>query len=222
MFFRADLLLIPALLLAIWAQWQLLRTYRRWSAQRTARGVTGAQAARQFLDAAGLQVMPVERFGGFLTDHYDPHKLRLRLSEEVYNGDSLAAVGIAAHEAGHALQHKEAYGPMQIRMAMVPITQLGSWLALPLFALGLVMRIPPLMRVGIILFLALLLFQLITLPVEFDASRRARKLLSEHGIITSEELDGVSDVLSAAAWTYIAAFTMSFLQLARLLMLQRR
>ena len=218
---RLDLLLIPGLALALWAQWRLLGVYRRWSQQRTTRDITGALAAREILDTAGLQEVPVEQARGFLTDHYDPQKRALRLSGEVHDGDSLAAVGIAAHEAGHALQHKLAYWPMRVRMAMAPVTQFGSWAALPLFVLGLVMRIPPLMRIGIALFVVLLLFQLITLPLEFDASRRARRLLLERGIINVQEMDGVERVLSAAAWTYIAAFTMSFLQLMRLLTLGR-
>ncbi len=214
---RLDLLLIPGLLLALWAQWRLLAAYRRGSAQRTTRDITGALAAREVLDAAGLQEVPVEQTRGYLTDHYDPQKRALRLSEEVHDGDSVAAVGIATHEAAHALQHQLAYWPMRVRMSMAPVTQFGSWAALPLFVLGLVMRIPPLMRIGIALFVVLLLFQLITLPLEFDASRRARRALLERSLINPQELDGVDRVLNAAAWTYIAAFTMSFLQLMQLL-----
>lgn len=222
MFMRFDLLLIPGLLLALWAQWRLLGAYRRWSGQRTQRDTSGALAAREILDAAGLQEVPVERTRGYLTDHYDPQKRALRLSGEVHDGDSLAAVGIAAHEAGHALQHMELYWPMQARMALMPAVRFGSWAALPLFVLGLVMRIPPLMRVGIALFVVLMLFQLVTLPLEYDASRRARRLLLERGLIQAQELDGVDRVLNAAAWTYVAAFTMSFLQLMRLLTLSRQ
>ncbi len=221
LFGRLDLLLIPGIALALWAQWRLLGAYRRWSQQRTTRDITGALAAREILDAAGLQEVPVESTGGYLTDHYDPQKRALRLSSEVHDGDSLAAVGIAAHEVGHALQHMERQWLMQARMAMSPAVRFGSWAALPLFVLGLAMRIPPLMRIGIALFVVLLLFQLITLPLEFDASRRARRLLLERGIINVQELDGVERILSAAAWTYIAAFTMSFLQLMRLLTLGR-
>lgn len=218
---RLDLVLIPGLLLALWAQWRLLGAYRRGLQVRTARDTTGALAAREVLDAAGLQEVPVERARGYLTDHYDPSQRALRLSEEVHDGDSVAAVGIAAHEAGHALQHQLAYWPMRVRMMMAPVTQIGSWAALPLFVLGLAMRIPPLMRIGIAFFVVLLVFQLITLPVEYDASQRARRTLLERGIIKPQELDGVDRVLNAAAWTYIAAFTMSFLQLMRLLTLGR-
>lgn len=219
---RLDLVLIPGLVLALWAQWRLLGAYRRWSAQRIARDTTGAGAARDILDSAGLQAVPVERTRGYLTDHYDPQKRALRLSEQVHDGDSVAAVGIAAHEAGHALQHMELYWPMQVRMTMMPAVRIGSWAALPLLVLGLAMRVPPLMRIGIALFVVLLLFQLITLPLEYDASRRARRLLMERGIINVQEMDGVERVLNAAAWTYVAAFTMSFLQLMRLLTLSRQ
>jgi len=218
---RLDILLIPGLLLALWAQWRLLAVYRRWSQARTARDTTGALAAREVLDAAGLQDVPVERARGYLTDHYDPSKRALRLSADVHDGDSVAAVGIAAHEAGHALQHKEAFGPLRWRLALAPVTQIGSWAALPMFVLGLAMRIPPLMRIGLALFVVLLVFQLITLPVEYDASQRARRALLERGIINPQELDGVDRVLNAAAWTYVAALTMSFLQVVRLLTLGR-
>ncbi len=218
---RLDVLMIPGLALALWAQWRLLAAYRRWSQQRTTRDITGALAAREILDTAGLQEVTVERTRGYLTDHYDPQKLALRLSAEVHDSDSLAAVGIAAHEAGHALQHMELYWPMQARMTLMPAVRFGTWAALPMFVLGLAMRIPPLMRVGIALFVVLLLFQLITLPLEYDASRRARRALLERGIINPQELDGVDRVLNAAAWTYVAAFTMSFLQLMRLVTLGR-
>ena len=218
---RLDLLVIPGLVLALWAQWRLLSAYRRWSQQRLQRDLTGALAARDMLDGAGLTTVPVEPTSGYLTDHYDPQKRVLWLSSDVFEGDSLAAVAIAAHEAGHAVQHQRAYWPLRARMALVPAAQFGSWAALPLFAVGLAMRIPPLMRVGALLFVVLLLFQLITLPLEFDASRRARRLLVESGIVNVGELDGVEHMLRAAAWTYVAAFTMSFVQLARLLTLSR-
>jgi hypothetical protein len=135
----------------------------------------------------------------------------------VHDTDSLAAVGIAAHEAGHALQHQEVYWPMQVRLSLLPITRLGAWLALPLLAAGLLLRAPPLMVIGAGLFLVLLAFQLVTLPLEFDASRRAGRLLRERGLVSPRELTGVGEVLNAAAWTHIAAFTMTFVQLLRLL-----
>jgi hypothetical protein len=210
--------LLAGVLLALWAQWRLRSAYRRWSGQASAtRPLTGAGAAREILDAAGLADVPIERTGGHLTDHYDPQRRALRLSAEVHDTDSLAAVGIAAHEAGHALQHQEVYWPMQVRLSLLPLTRLGAWLALPLLAAGLQLRAPPLMVIGASLFLVLLAFQLITLPLEFDASRRAGRLLRERGLVSPRELTGVGEVLHAAAWTYIAAFTMTFVQLLRLL-----
>lgn len=203
---------------ALWAQWRLMSVYNRWRGQPCAeRPLTGAQAAREILDAAGLTHVPVERIGGALTDHYDPQTRTLRLSADVHDTNSLTAVGIAAHEAGHALQHQELYWPMQMRMAMVPFTRLGARLALPLFVGGLVLKLPPLMLIGLGLFLVLLAFQLVTLPLEFDASRRAGQLLRERGLVNAQELAGVGQVLNAAAWTYVAAFTLSFVQLLRLL-----
>lgn len=215
-------LLIPGVLLALWAQWRLLSAYRRWSGQACSlRPLTGAQAAREILDAAGLTAVPVERTGGYLTDHYDPQARALRLSEEVHDSNSLTAIGIAAHEAGHALQHQEIYWPMQLRMNLLPITRWGARLALPLFLVGLMLRVPPLVIIGAGFFLVLLLFQLVTLPLEFDASRRAGRILRERGMVNAEELIGVGEVLNAAAWTYVAAFTLSFVQLLRLLRLGR-
>jgi Zn-dependent membrane protease YugP len=210
--------LLAGVLLAMWAQWRLRSAYRRWSGQAIAtRPLTGAGAAREILDAAGLADVPVERTDGHLTDHYDPQTRTLRLSAEVHDTDSLAAVGIAAHEAGHALQHQELYWPMQVRLSLLPFTRLGGWLALPLLAAGLLLRVPPLMVIGAGLFLVLLTFQLITLPLEFDASRRAGRLLRDRGLVSPQELTGVGEVLNAAAWTYIAAFTLTFAQLLRLL-----
>lgn len=209
-------LLLPAALLALWAQWRLLSAYRRWSRQACVlRPLTGAQAAREILDAAGLANVEIERTSGYLDDHYEPRTRTLGLSAEVHDTDSLAAVGIAAHETGHALQHQELYWPMQARLALLPYTRTGARLALPLLALGLALRVPPLMLIGLALFVLLVLFQLLTLPLEFDASRRAGRLLRERGLVSPAELAGVGEVLHAAAWTYLAAFTMSFLQILR-------
>jgi hypothetical protein len=211
------LILIGSVLAALWAQWKLTSAYNRWRGRRTTeRPLTGAQAAREILDAAGLTHVPVERTGGYLTDHYDPQARALRLSDEVHDTDSLAAVGIAAHEAGHALQHQEVYWPMQLRMNMLSVTKWGARLALPTLVVGLMLRVPPLMVIGAGLFLALLFFQLVTLPLEFDASRRAGRLLRERGLVSAQELVGVGEVLNAASWTYVAAFTLSFVQLLRL------
>lgn len=215
---RFYLLLILGLALAFWAQWRLSSAYRRWNHRSCAtRPLTGAQAARELLDAAGLTHVQVERVDGHLTDHYDPQTRTLRLSRGVHDQDSLAAVGIAAHEAGHAIQHQELYWPLQLRQALLPVTRLGARLSLPLLGAGLILRVPPLVVIGVGLFLVLLLFQLVTLPVEFDASRRAGRVLRERGLVSPQELTGVREVLRAAGWTYVAAFTMSFAQLFRLL-----
>jgi uncharacterized protein len=215
---RLYLLLIGGLLLAFWAQWRLSSTYRRWNERSCAsRPLTGAQAAREILDAAGLNRVGVERVDGHLTDHYDPATRTLRLSRGVHDQDSLAAIGIAAHEAGHAIQHQELYWPMRMRQALLPATRLGARLSLPLLGAGLILRVPPLVLIGLGLFLTLLLFQLVTLPLEFDASRRAARVLRDRGLVSPQELVGVREVLRAAGWTYVAAFTMSFAQLLRLL-----
>jgi uncharacterized protein len=215
---RLYLLAVAGVLVALWAQWRLQSAYKRWRGRPTAeRPLTGAQAAREILDAAGLTHVPVERTAGYLTDHYDPQTRTLRLSDEVHDTNSLTAVGIAAHEAGHALQHQELYWPMQLRMSLLPATRWGARVALPLFLGGLMFRVPPLVWIGAGLFLVLLIFQLVTLPLEFDASRRAGKLLRERGVVSAQELAGVGEVLNAAAWTYVAAFTLSFVQLLRLL-----
>jgi len=212
------LFLAASVLIALWAQWKLTAVYHRWRGRPcTERPLTGAQAAREILDAAGLTHVPVEPTEGYLTDHYDPQARALRLSAEVHDMNSVTAVGIAAHEAGHALQHQEIYWPMQLRMSLLPATRWGARLALPLLLAGMILRVPPLMVIGAGLFLVLLLFQLITLPLEFDASRRAGRLLRERGLVSAQELAGVGEVLNAAAWTYVAAFTMSFVQLLRLL-----
>lgn len=210
--------MVGGVLLALWAQWRVRSAWHRWSGRASAsRPLTGADAAREIMDAAGLPNVPVERTGGHLTDHYDPQTRVLRLSAEVHDTDSLAAVGVAAHEAGHALQHQELYWPMQVRLSLLPYTRLGARVALPLLVAGLLLRVPPLMVIGAGLFLVLLLFQLITLPLEFDASRRAGRVLRERGLMSAQELAGVGEVLHAAAWTYIAAFTVTFVQLLRLL-----
>jgi uncharacterized protein len=215
---RLYLLAMVGALVALWAQWRLTSAYNRWRQRACAeRPLTGAEAAREILDAAGLTHVPGERTDGHLTDHYDPQTRALRLSAEVHDTQTLTAVGIAAHEAGHALQHQELYWPMQMRMALLPATRLGARLALPLFLAGLLIKVPPLIWIGLGLFIVLLLFQLVTLPLEFDASRRAGRVLRERGLVTAQELVGVGEVLNAAAWTYIAAFTLSFVQLLRLL-----
>ncbi|HOU32663.1 MAG TPA: zinc metallopeptidase, partial [Synergistaceae bacterium] len=186
MFFPMDatlLLLIPAVILALWAQMRISSTFRRYSQVSSARGVRASEAARRLLDRFGLNHVAVERVPGSLTDHYDPRSKVLRLSDDVYGSTSIAAIGVAAHEAGHAVQDLQGYAPLRIRNAIVPVTNLGSTLAMPLFFLGIIMRIPALMDLGILLFAGILVFHLVTLPVEFDASSRALRLLGETQVL---------------------------------------
>lgn len=204
---------IPGLLLGLYASMKLSSTYNRYIRQPAASGLSGAEAAREILDRAGLSEMPVQEVGGHLTDHYDPRKKALFLSSENYRSRSLAAVGVAAHEAGHALQHKAAYAPLQFRMLLVPVTQFASWAWVGLFMLGLVMQITGLMTAGIVLFAMITVFQIVTLPVEFNASSRAKVQLLNLGIVQPQESGAVSKVLSAAALTYVAGLVHSVMQL---------
>lgn len=199
---------LPALLLGLWAQMRVRSAFGKYSQVRSISGITGAQAARRILDANGLYNVAVERVNGFLSDHYDPRSKTLRLSPDVYDTPSLAAVGVAAHEAGHALQDKAHYAPLQLRSAMVPSVQIGSWLGPIIFMIGLFMSTSfgtTLAWVGLILFGATAVFALVTLPVEFDATKRAKQLLVAQGILGQQEMTGVNRVLDAAALTYVAA-----------------
>jgi Zn-dependent membrane protease YugP len=192
MFFFDPLYLVfalPGLLLGLWAQSRVKRAFNQYSQIRTLRNVSGAQVARQLLDSQGLYDVDIEEAKGFLSDHYDPRARILRLSPDVYRTPSVAAAGIAAHEMGHALQHAGGYFPLQVRSAIVPVAQFGSTLA----------------PVGVILFAAAVVFSIVTLPVEFDASRRAKKLLVSSGVLVGDEVKGVDKVLDAAALTYVAA-----------------
>jgi hypothetical protein len=214
------LLLIPALILAGWAQFKVKGTYDRYSRIAARNGLTAKDVARRILDANGLRNIPVERIAGSLTDHYDPKAKTLRLSETVFSSPSIAAIGVAAHEAGHALQDAEAYAPLKLRNSIVPVVSLGSGLAFPLFFIGFLFGTPLLMDVGILFFLGVLLFHLVTLPVEYNASGRALKILDSTGILAADEMKGARAVLNAAALTYVAATVMAALQLVRLLMLR--
>jgi Zn-dependent membrane protease YugP len=208
------LLMIPGFLLGLYAQMKLTGTYNHYVQVPTSTGLSGAEAAREVLDSAGLTSMPIEMVAGHLTDHYDPMKKALFLSEENYYGKSLAAVGVAAHEAGHALQHKAAYFPLHLRMAMVPVTNIATQASYFLFFFGIFMGLAKFFFAGIIIYGIVTAFQLVTLPVEFDASSRARKQLEKLGLIQGpEEARGVSKVLSAAAMTYVAAMVTSVLTL---------
>ena len=198
---------IPPLLLGLWARFKVQSAFRQYSKMRTASGITGAQMARMILDRNGLYSVAVERVGGMLTDHYDPSSKVLRLSDSVYGTPSVAAVGVAAHEAGHALQDKMHYGPLRLRSAIVPAVSIGSWLGPIIFLVGFFMSGitgNTIAIIGLALFAMTAIFALVTLPVEFDASRRAKQELVAMGL-SPQELKGVSQVLDAAALTYVAA-----------------
>ena len=217
------ILLVPALVLGIYAQAKVSSTFNRYSQVASRRGLTGAQAARQLLDSAGLMDVGIEVAGSQLSDHYDPRNRTLTLSPPVGNSNSLAALGVAAHETGHAIQHAEGYAAFRVRSAIVPVANLGSNMGFILFFIGLIFyRNGLLMSIGILLYSAAVLFTLVTLPVEFNASRRAMRLLENRSILMGEELDGAKKVLSAAALTYVAAALMAILQLIRLILISRR
>ena len=219
---------LPALLLGLWAQSRVRSAFNKYSRVRSMSGLTGAQAARKILDANGLQNVTVERVGGMLSDHYDPRSKTLRLSEAVYATPSLAAVGVAAHESGHAVQDQAHYGPLALRSALVPTVQIGSWLGPIIFLVGLFMAGmfgTTLAWVGIGVFGLTALFSIVTLPVELDASKRAKQLLVSTGVLAPQEMQGVNRVLDAAALTYVAAAlqaVMTLLYYATLLMGRRR
>ncbi|MHB9094337.1 MAG: zinc metallopeptidase [Eubacteriales bacterium] len=213
------LILIPGLILAMYAQFKVQSTFSRYVKVRADSGLTGAEVAKRLLDDAGIYDVSVEQTEGRLSDHFDPKKKALRLSSDVYNGASLASLGVAAHETGHAMQHKGGYLPLNIRSAFVPVAQFGSTLAFPLFLIGFIFRSGWLLWAGIYLFSAVVVFQLVTLPVEFNASSRALASLQSGGYISQEEAGGAKKVLDAAALTYVAAALMGILQLLRLLIL---
>lgn len=215
-------LLIPAMLLTMYAQSKISSTYNIYSREAIRSGMTGAQVARLVLDRSGLQNVPVERVRGNLTDHYDPRKKVLRLSDSVYGNHSVAAAGVAAHEAGHAIQDQVSYGPLKLRGVMVPLASFGSRFSMIIFIVGLIFAMDPLLNFGIVLFSLTVLFQLVTLPVEFNASSRAMAVLGEYQILAMEELPKAKKVLDAAALTYVAAAFASIMTLIRLLVLRNR
>ncbi|MBQ2752292.1 MAG: zinc metallopeptidase [Oscillospiraceae bacterium] len=214
-------LVMPAILFSLWAQTKVNSTFSKYQRVRCYSGYTGSQIARRILDENGLSNVRVERVSGSLTDHYDPRTHVVRLSDSVYNSDSVAAIGVAAHETGHAVQHATGYGPLGLRNAIIPLTNFGSKLSMPLILLGLILNSYTLAMTGIIAFSMVALFQLITLPVEFNASRRAMRTLS-NGMLSDRELGGARQVLTAAALTYVAALLVSAMQLLRLLLLVNR
>jgi len=210
--------LIPGLLLTLWAQSKVKGAYAKYSQVRNAVNMTGSQVARRVLDANGLYNVPIEQTPGQLSDHYDPRTRTLFLSPEVYGRPSIAAMGIAAHEAGHAIQHAQLYAPLQLRSAIVPAANIGSSLGIFVVVAGLILHIAGLAWIGVALFALATVFALVTLPVEFDASRRAKAALTnlgftDGGVQSGDETSGVAVVLNAAGWTYVAGFAASLLQL---------
>lgn len=213
------ILLVPGLLLGLYAQSRITRDYKRYAQVPSTRGFTGAELARRMLNDNDLHNITIEQIGGDLSDHYDPRAGQVRLSYDVYHGTSISALGIAAHEVGHAIQHGEGYAPLHIRNTIVPVTQLGSMLYLPLLILGMIMAHPTLIEAGILLFGVIVVFQIITLPVEFNASQRALATLGGEGILTDEEMVGARRVLGSAALTYVAAVVTAVFSLLRLLLI---
>ena len=204
-YFSYLIFMLPALVISLWAQISVKSTFHKYSGLRTGRGLTGAQAAQEVLRFHNVMGVRCERVAGQLTDHFDPRTNVIRLSDGVYGSDSVSAVGVAAHEAGHAVQYAQEYGPMKLRSVMVPITNIGSRLSLPVILFGYFLSIGPLVTLGIVLFSLSVLFQLVTLPVEFNASRRAVNTLEQAYVLSEDELKGVKKVLRAAAMTYLAA-----------------
>ncbi|MGV1102436.1 zinc metallopeptidase [Clostridium perfringens] len=216
------LILIPAILISAWAQFKVSSTFNKYSTVRSINGYTGAQVARILLNDAGLQEVEIQQVPGRLSDHYDPRAKVLRLSSDVYGSTSVASIGVAAHEVGHAIQDKESYFALVFRNAIVPVVNFSSSLSWILFFIGILLSYSTLVTIGIILFSVVVLFQLVTLPVEFNASSRALKLLEARGILYDKEIDGARNVLSAAALTYVAATLMAVLQLVRLIAISNR
>ena len=213
------LIVIPALIFTIWAQIKVNSSFNKYSNIRISRGLTGADVARRILDANGLGYVRIEKVRGSMTDHFDPRVNVVRLSETVHDVSSIAAVGVAAHEVGHAIQYARGYAPIKVRTAIIPMTRVGSMLAMPIFLLGLFLAVEPFLLIGIALYSLVTLFQLITLPVEFNASNRAMQTLRTEGILYGDELAGAKEVLSSAAMTYVAALASSLLSLLRLIVL---
>jgi Zn-dependent membrane protease YugP len=225
------LVLIPAMIFAFWAQFKVNSTFNKYAKVYNRRGLTGAEAARRVLDANGLHNVTIEHIRGHLTDHYDPRANVIRLSDATYASTSVAAIGVAAHEAGHAVQHAVGYAPIKLRSAIIPLTRFGSFLAMPLFLIGLLMGSGSylgygigtiFMVTGILFFSFSTLFQLVTLPTEFNASARAMKALEDGGLLAADELPAAKATLSAAAMTYVAALASSLASLLRLILIFNR
>ncbi|MBQ6850081.1 MAG: zinc metallopeptidase [Oscillospiraceae bacterium] len=212
------ILVIPAVIFSMWAQAKVNSTFSEYSQHTTYSRMTGFEAARRILDANGLRHVNIERVSGSLTDHFDPKANVIRLSDSVYSSPSVAAIGVAAHEAGHAVQYATGYAPIKMRGAILPACQIGSQISWPMIFLGLVMNSQLMINLGLLLFASVAIFQLVTLPVELNASNRAMDALAMSGSITDNELYGVEKVLKAAAMTYVAALAVSLAQLLRLML----
>lgn len=217
------LFMVPALIISVYAQFKVNSTFKKYSKVRSFRNITGAEAAKRVLINSGINDVTIEHISGNLTDHFDPRSKVIRLSDSVYNSTSVSAIGVAAHEAGHAVQHAVGYTPIRIRGALIPATQFSSTLSMPLIFIGLLLPSYGWLAIaGIVLFSIAVLFQLVTLPVEFNASKRAIEKLETTGLLYREELKGAKKVLSAAAMTYLAAMITSVLTLLRLLLIMSR
>ncbi|MFP4461645.1 MAG: zinc metallopeptidase [Thermotogota bacterium] len=221
-FYTSIILLIPAMLFGFWAQMKVKSTFERYSQVRSKTGITGSQLAQQLLAANGLSNIRITHIGGNLSDHYDPRKKVVALSDSTYSSDSVASLGVVAHEIGHAIQHKNLYAPLTIRNAFVPVAQFGSSFSWIIFFMGLLFSTPILINVGIWLFLAVVIFSIITLPVEFNASNRALSMIETQHILDTKETAMAKKVLDAAAMTYVASTLMAISQLLRMLLLSRR
>jgi Zn-dependent membrane protease YugP len=213
---------LPGLLLAMFATMRVKSTFHKYAKYGASSGLTGAQAARQMLLAEGISDVKIEMTQGFLSDHYDPRSNTLRLSPDVYNNPSLSAIGVACHEAGHALQKAHGYGPLTLRSALVPVTSFGSQLAMPVFMIGMFAQLPFLVNFGILLFIGVVTFAIVTLPVEWDASARAKKQMVRAGIVSPAEQVHAGAVLNAAFLTYVASAVSAILTLAYLLLVRSR
>ena len=212
------LLVIPALILSIWAQYKVKSTYKNFGKVNNVRGITGAYAAQAVLSFYGITDVRIEPIKGQLTDHYDPKAKVIRLSEGVYASSSVAAIGIACHEAGHAAQHAQEYTPIKVRNSLVPVCNIGSKLGIPLALIGYFIAFEPLIYIGLILYGLIFLFHLVTLPVEFNASRRALSVIEETGLLYNDENNGAKKVLTAAAMTYVASMIVALANLLRLVL----
>lgn len=222
LYYATGVIMIPVLLFSFYCQIKVKRAFRRYSSVHAMCGMTGAQAAARLLQLNGITDVQIRQIGGTLTDYYDPKNKEICLSGDVYNATSVAAIGVACHEAGHACQHAQGYAPLKIRNAAIPATRIGSSLGIPLVLLGMVFTWRPLIMVGIVLYALVALFQLLTLPVEFNASHRALQTIESNQFLTEQEYRGAKKVLTAAALTYVAALASSLATLLRLLLLAGR